>query len=195
MPTITINEAYTRADRTVQARGMQKAASTILLEDAREQTTTKQYDIFLSHAFSDARAILGIKGLLEDVGHGVYIDWIEDPQLDRSHVTSETASILRSRMNICRSLFYVTTQAASESRWMPWECGYFDGKRGKTAILPVTQVASSQFQGQEYLGLYPYILKAPRQSDKRERLWVHRESSVYVEFEQWLSGKEPTRRQ
>jgi len=54
-------------------------------------------------------------------------------------------------MHQCSGLFYATTQNHSASKWMPWECGYFDGYDGKTigdtiqpghvAILPVMQSA------------------------------------------------------
>ena len=174
---------------------MKKTPTKILIEMAHAPTTKRKYDIFLSHAFRDAKAILGIKGLLEDVGYSVYVDWIDDPQLDRTQVTPGTAEHLRTRMNMSRSLFYATTENASESKWMPWECGYFDGKKGKTAILPITQTAESQFQGQEYLSLYPYILKAPRQVGGKLGLLVYREPKVYIDFDSWLAGQEPTRRQ
>jgi hypothetical protein len=36
--------------------------------------------------------------------------------------------------------------------------GYFDGFRpGRVAILPLVKTPGSGFEGQEYLGLYPYI--------------------------------------
>ena len=111
------------------ASSMQKTASIMLNEAVREQTTTKTYDIFLSHAFKDAELILGVKVKLEGYGHSVYVDWVDDPQLDRSAVTPETAATLRQRMACCRSLFYSTTEASSNSKWMPWECGYVDGSR------------------------------------------------------------------
>jgi hypothetical protein len=41
---------------------------------------------------------------------------------------------------------------------MPWELGYFDGFRpGHVAIFPLVKTPGSGFEGQEYLGLYPYI--------------------------------------
>lgn len=170
---------------------MQKTASMVLNEAVRAQTTTKAYDVFLSHAFKDAELILGLKVKLEGYGHSVYVDWIDDPQLDRSAVTSSTASRLRERMDCCQSLFYSTTESSSKSKWMPWECGYVDGKRGRSAILPLTDTGVSVFKGQEYLGIYPYITEAPIKGYTKKILWVHESSDVYCKFTEWLAGKKP----
>lgn len=116
------------------------------------------FDVFLSHAFKDAEIINGVKGFIEDQGLRVYVDWIEDPQADRSRVTPATADMLRRRMNHCQSLLYASTDAATQSKWMPWELGYFDGKKpGRIGIVPILQQAGELFQGQEYLGLYPHV--------------------------------------
>src|SRR5712664_2340415 len=56
---------------------------------------TESYDIFLSHASEDAILIRGLRDELLECGYSVYVDWIEDPKLDRNHVTIETAAVLR----------------------------------------------------------------------------------------------------
>lgn len=173
------------------ATRMQKTASMMLNEAVRAQSTTKTYDVFLSHAFKDAELILGVKLKLEAYGHSVYVDWLEDPQLDRSAVTRRTASTLRDRMNCCRSLFYSTTESSSQSKWMPWECGYVDGKRGRSAILPLTETGAGVYRGQEYLGIYPYVTEAPRKGQTTKILWIHRSPDVYCSFTKWLTGKAP----
>jgi len=40
---------------------------------------------------------------------------------------------------------------------MPWEIGYFDGLKGVISILPIVKTEDQAFDGQEFLGLYPYI--------------------------------------
>lgn len=41
---------------------------------------------------------------------------------------------------------------------MPWELGYFDGRKPvRVAILPLPSSSYSSFVGQEYLGLYPNV--------------------------------------
>lgn len=120
------------------------------------------FDVFLSHSSRDAQVIYGLRALLMAQGLTVYVDWITDPQLDRSRVSSSTAALLRERMRASRSLIYATSRAASQSRWMPWELGYFDAARGsdRVSILPIETSGSGTFDGEEYLGLYRTIEKS-----------------------------------
>lgn len=137
-----------------------RTAKTILSEGMREYRASKSYDIFLSHSFSDADLILGVKKLLEREGFSVYVDWIEDPQLDRNNVTKETAQHIKDRMNTCKQLVYATSENAKHSKWMPWELGYFDGRKsGQVSILPLLESEYADFKGQEYLSLYPVLRK------------------------------------
>lgn len=132
------------------------------MEDASAFSASKQYDIFLSHSYDDAEIILGIKKLIEALGLTVYVDWIDDAKLDRSKVTRKTAAVLRARMRNCSSLIYAHSSNSSDSVWMPWEVGYFDGFKPKQIwILPVVAESDSEFKGQEYLGLYPTVDKLP----------------------------------
>ena len=119
------------------------------------------FDVFLSHSVRDARVVLGIRRMLEGQGLKVYVDWIDDKEMDRSSVSPATADRLRRRMTDSRSLIYATSRAASKSRWMPWELGYFDGKKGpdQISILPIESDSTVGFVGQEYIGLYKVIEK------------------------------------
>ncbi|HEN8709670.1 TPA: toll/interleukin-1 receptor domain-containing protein [Pseudomonas putida] len=118
----------------------------------------ERFDIFLSHSIKDRELVYGVKVLLEEKHYKVYVDWVEDEQLDREHVNRETAEKLRQRMRSCSSMIYIATEQSSTSRWMPWELGYFDGyKPGAVAVLPLVDTERSTFHGQEYLGLYPAV--------------------------------------
>lgn len=133
-------------------------AKTILNESLNQQrafsSTTKTYDIFLSHSSTDDAFVAGLKLELEDLGYSVYIDWIEDPKLSKANVTKDTALVLQARMKQCKSLLYAFSENAVNSKWMPWELGYFDGIKGTVAILPISRTSKSNFQGSEYLGIY-----------------------------------------
>lgn len=157
----TKSEARTAAQNAklkFQRQGKQSAR--ILREEANATSRYDIFDIFLSHASKDEDLILGVKAMMESEGYKVYVDWVEDAQLDRSKVTTETAELLRTRMRQSKSLIWVATEAASESKWMPWELGYFDGYKPKqVAILPLVDNAYSAFKGQEYLSLYPIVGK------------------------------------
>ncbi|MCH4828060.1 TIR domain-containing protein [Planococcus halocryophilus] len=139
----------------------QRSASAILRDNYKNFSHTKTYDVFLSHSFLDAEVILGLKSALEEKNYTVYVDWIEDKQLSRNNVNSETANQLRMRMKNCSSLFFATSDNSSNSKWMPWELGYFDGLKNKVAIIPIKKSSfdSNNFSGQEYLGLYDYVIE------------------------------------
>lgn len=139
---------------------VRKSASQILTEDSQRFTSIDRYNVFLSHSYQDAEVIHGIKSIIESLGLKVYVDWIDDAGLDRGKVSTRTARILRERMKACSCLVYVHSPNATESVWMPWELGYFDGLRPSYVwILPLVSERDSEFQGQEYLGLYPPLEK------------------------------------
>ena len=157
--------AYLRLSEA-QAAGLaarqvvQKSARTILSEEARRAPATEMYHVFLSHSSDDADAILGVKRIMERLGLKVYVDWIDDAQLDRTKVTKATAALLRSRMRASSCLVYVHSPNTADSVWMPWELGYFDGFKPQLIwILPLVAQYDSEYKGQEYLGLYPTIEK------------------------------------
>ena len=159
-----------------------------LLNFANTATASEAFDIFLSHSREDAILIKGLRDELTDLGFRVYVDWIEDPQLDRSNVTADTAAQLRSRMRQAKCLLFATSEAAKKSVWMPWELGYMDGhQNSRVAIAPMVEdhQAGGEFKGQEYLGLYPYLDKTGT------TLYIHKSASKYVRFSDWLDGKDP----
>ncbi len=174
-------------NRAQQKTGSYKLAKTVLNEEVAAAKSKSNFDIFLSHSTTDAQIILGVKGVLEDHGNTVYVDWLEDPQLDRSHVTPSTAEVIRARMRMCKSLVYVHSTNSGSSKWMPWELGYFDGFDGAVAILPVTKYGES-FEGQEYLGLYPYIDEAPSKGSTVNQIWVNKSSSVSTSWSVWTKN-------
>lgn len=154
------------------------------------------FDIFLSHSYKDSVQIENLKlSLEEDFDYTVYVDWLEDSQLDRSKVDDKTASLLRKRMTQCKCLLFATSRNSSDSKWMPWELGYFDGiKHDKVAILPIIEDKdeNKDFNGQEYLGLYPTVRKNPKKSetDKGIYLWVkHKNQTQSIIFKDWLTRK------
>lgn len=150
---------YTATDLRNRAGGLTAGAAQSELT-RMSKAAVGPFDVFLSHSFRDAVLILGLKRLLEADGLSVYVDWIADPELDRTKVNPSTAARLRERMKRCRSLVYATSQNASSSRWMPWELGFFDGVHGpdRVAICPIARGAGS-YTGEEYLGLYKTLEK------------------------------------
>jgi len=179
------SDVRARAQKDVQ-KSFSKIDSQIIIESASEFNRFKSYDVFLSHSAKDSELILGIKGLIEDLGYDVFVDGIDDPELDRNNVSSKTAKKLRDIMNSSKSLFFVTTDNADSSKWMPWECGYFDGIKEKVAIVPIKKTSyNNEYAGQEYLGLYPYIVKQ-KSKQGNETLWVHLNRDKYTSYNNWV---------
>lgn len=157
------------------------------------QDTKEAFDIFLCHSYLDAELVLGLKSIIEDLEHSVYVDWVVDGQLDRSSVSRATAELLRERMAKSMTLFFATSSTSACSKWMPWECGYFDGLKGKVAVCPLVDEPgpSNEFQGQEYLSLYPYVTHWVRDGDAIPQLWIHESPSKCVNFRGWIKGGTP----
>lgn len=176
-----------------------KAKAKFLLENfVNEQRLfsekNKVFDIFLSHSSDDAELVAGLKLKIEDLGYSVYVDWIEDPELNRASVNKNTALLLKERMNNCKSLIYAFSENASNSKWMPWELGYFDGIKGAVAVLPIAKSNKSDFVGSEHLGIYYYIqIDSIKDSDKMA-LWIHETETKYTLFTNWLTGTKPLQR-
>lgn len=168
MAYLTHGQAVAAARRAVGTADLAESE----LRKSAQASLTKRFDIFLSHSIGDAEVILGVKELLETDGLSVYVDWMVDPQLDRRKVTPATAARLRQRMNQCGYLLYASSNSSSGSKWMPWELGYFDGRRGRIGILPVVASAGARFAGVEYLGLYPRVELADL-ADGRRRFGVY----------------------
>lgn len=185
-----LNEAKLRA-RAKQSAGINKTAAMVLMESFSKQEKATRFDIFLSHAFDDKELLAGALLTVEDLGYSVYLDWRDDPNLDRKQVTSKTASVLRERMKASRCLFFATTPLAKDSAWMKWELGFKDGQNSRAAILPITSDDTDAFAEQQFLGLYPYVSDGIDNATKKNSLWIHRSSSCYTSFGGWLDGKEP----
>lgn len=166
----------------------------ILNENAEffKKSITKTYDIFLSHSSLDKKQVLTLLKLFNEAGYTVYVDWIEDTQLDRNNVTKATAQVLKNRMKTSKGLSYLTTSNSTSSKWCPWELGFFDGlKDERCCILPVMDYSTYSFKGQEYLGLYPYI-KYQQNTTGKYDFWVHNQTSdEYTVLSSWLNGTNP----
>ena len=154
-----------------------------------EKRRVSQYDVFLSHSSLDKKDILSLVDLFINAGYAVYVDWIEDEELDRSEVTPKTAQLLKKRMNSSQGLAYVASSNTAQSKWCPWELGYFDGKRKKRCcILPIME--AGDFAGQEYLGLYPYLRYGREENEVKEDFWVYdQESDNHITLRNWLNGE------
>lgn len=158
------------------------------------QNAAQNFDIFLSHSSNEPKKLLaGIKETLEGLGFSIYIDVFNDPHLSAAQVTAETANVIRNRLRQSRSLLYVYSSYSTQSRWMPWELGFFDGKNGKVGICS-TEERISLYKREEYLNLYPYVDIQRLKGSSVEKLWINKDSNTYAQFREWIDGKEEIRK-
>ncbi len=156
---------------------------------AKTLSDAESFHVFLSHSYKDKMYIRKLKDYIENTFKlKCYVDWITEPKaLDRSKVNSMSAALLRKRMRQSQSLIFCTSDNSPDSKWMPWELGYFDAHKGRVAVLPILDEGTS-FHGQEYLGLYPYI-------DKTDNIiWINDGQGGYVSLTDWLNGVNPYKR-
>lgn len=178
-------------------RNIYTSSQTRILNESYNQFSAKKanYDLFLSHSYLDKDLVLTLVQLFTNAGYYVYVDWIDDVQLDRNNVTVATANFIKSRIKQCKGLSYISTSNIVSSKWCPWELGIADGLHsGKACILPVLNQGDS-YNGQEYLKLYPYIEYARRSGDNVYDFWVYdqKKSDEYIVLSDWLLGKQPYR--
>lgn len=150
-----------------------------------------EYDLFISHSFLDKDIVDGLAYLFREAGYTVYIDWINDSNLERTNVTPETAKTIKNSITGSRGTEYIATSNSTASKWCPWEPGVSDGYNGKVCILPV--MYSNSFKGQEYLGLYPYLDYATSETGKYE-FWItdhNNNNKKYIRLRDWLNGEKP----
>ena len=180
-------EAEVRA-RAAQLTTMRKSAAREILTETASADAT--FDVFLSYSSIEPEEILlGIKGYLNDGELSVYVDRYTDPHLTPEEVTPETAETLRGRLRASRSLLYVYSRHSKLSRWMPWKLGFMDGANRRIGIAPVVQTARNTFDGEKYLGLYPYLDRATIGGQSTSALWINRGPREYARYPFWVRGK------
>ena len=152
----------------------------------------KKYDLFISHSYMDKELVEVLYKMFEESGYEVYIDWKEEKLQNRENVSADTARILKNRINSCLGLSFIATGNIVNSKWCPWELGYADGKKNRAAILPITKEEVYEYNGLEYLGIYPYITYSKIQNSNIYEFWVHdvKDKNKYTTLKKWLETGE-----
>lgn len=176
------------AAQEVKSKNLEKS----YISESTRFDAVEVYDLFISHSFSDKDLVLGLKYKFKQAGYKVYIDWIDDSNLDRRAVTVDTAKIIKKRIEDSKGLAYIATSNITNSKWCPWELGVSDGYNGMACILPI--IDSRSFKGQEYLGLYPFLDFDVTKDTKRHEVWVTDQNNVrkYITLREWLAGRTMT---
>lgn len=111
----------------------------------------KKYDLFLSHSSFDSELLLNLKSILNHSNVNVYVDWVSDRNaLKREMTNVNTANTIIERLKSSKALLYIHTEASQNSKWTPWELGFFHALKGKICIYNPDNIEKAP-----YLDIYP----------------------------------------
>lgn len=112
--------------------------------------------IFLSHKHDEREYLEGAISFLKSYGVDVYVDWLDDGMPKTT--SGRTADRIKQKINANHKFILLATEDAINSKWCNWELGLGDAAKyiDHIAILPVKK-DYSDFSGNEYLEIYPYI--------------------------------------
>lgn len=97
---------------------------------------TKSFDVFISHAVSNADLVEELVHQLNKIGLVAFVDWKSDRQdLNRSKLSHYTPKALELRMKQSKCLILIRTKESILSPWVSWEIGYFSALGKKIAVL------------------------------------------------------------
>lgn len=114
--------------------------------------------VFLSHKHSELKYIQSIIGLLRERFRAeVYID-SEDQDMPRI-TNAVTARRIKHKIRNCQKFVFVATEESLKSPWCNWEIGWSDRCKAyrNMLIFPFDIGNSRNFNGNEYLRMYPYV--------------------------------------
>lgn len=137
-----------------------KAASRPRQEREGTAPPDHPYDVFVSHQAGDIELARDLcRHIRDTLGYEAYLDEQDSaPEMDPDTVDARTAERLRKIMRKAASLILVIGPNTAQSRWMPWELGFFDGRQSSQRIGIYLAEGAQLPPQQEYLGIYPKVL-------------------------------------
>lgn len=151
---------------------------------SRYASSPTKVTVFLSHSHKDAGLVKRAAAFLKSLGVEIYVDWLDG---DMPSTTSpETAKKLKKKISEHKKFILLATENSRESKWVPWELGFADTKKGmkNIAILPVAE-SETTYKGTEFVGIYPLIRKSFSDGE-----WIVRcdDPSIFSELAKWLES-------
>ncbi len=135
----------------------------------------KKYDLFLSHSSFDSELLLSLKSVLNHCNINVYVDWVSDRNaLKRELTNANTAKTIIERLKSSKALLYIHTQASQNSKWTPWELGFFHALKGKICIYNPDNIEKA-----------PYLDTYPTAISENGKLFVETEDGRVL-IKQWI---------
>lgn len=146
----------------------------VLTESRRFSAGTRRpvkKTVFLSHKHDDLEELKGFIGYLERYYNiECYID-SDDPSMPEK-TSGETAERIKNAIRKTDRFILLATDNAIASKWCNWELGYGDAQKFKDriAILPMKNTGRTFYSGNEYMQIYPHIVKIDSSDISREKL-------------------------
>jgi hypothetical protein len=139
----------------------------VILSEARSYSNklSAKTSIFLSHSHHDSAYVQEVVVFLRKMGVEVYVDWMDDSM--PATTCGKTAALLKQKIKENDKFVFLATNKSIESKWCNWEIGFGDAYKyiNKIAIFPLKDNDYTDWQGSEYLQIYPYIIESDYQSD------------------------------
>jgi hypothetical protein len=169
-----------------------KSNNTVLGEFRSESKYFKT-KIFLSHKHDELEHLEGAISFLKRHGVEIYVDWLDDGMPKTT--SGITAVRIKEKIKENDKFILLATEGAINSKWCNWELGLGDAAKyiNNIAILPVKK-DNSDFTGNEYLQIYPYIVNYDNYTYDFQRHWSPGSYVVFpdgeiVELKEWLKSK------
>ena len=133
---------------------------------SNQSKNLNNYDIFLSHKYTNKFYNFTLYFVLKYIYRlNVYVDWIENPNLNRKKVSKQTINVLSKALKKSKYLLFFNLNDNSTTTWMAWEVGYFKGLNKRVGIMDlgdylkgrsnVEKLSSNEvFKVNNYLGIY-----------------------------------------
>jgi len=156
----------------------------------RAQERSPEGATFLSHSSKDEDLVVGAIRVLENHGGTVYLDK-KDPTLP-PYTSEQTANTLKNRIAQARKFVLIATKNSNESKWVPWELGIADGKKGldRIALFPaVDEPHDNSWASWEYMGLYRRIVWGDLEGHEKP-IWMvlDEKKNTAIPLSKWLNG-------
>lgn len=117
----------------------------------------KKYDLFLSHSSFDCGLLLRLKSVLNHSNINVYVDWVSDRNALKRELTNvNTANTIIERLKSSKALLYIHTQASQNSKWTPWELGFFHALHASKSKICIYN--PDNIEKTPYLDIYPPVV-------------------------------------
>lgn len=140
------------------------------LQNSTRKSLSTRNTVFLSHSHQDADLIVAAMNFLLTLELEIYVDWLDE---EMPAITSgETATKIKKKIAECDRFVVLLSDYSVNSKWVPWELGYADGVKdiNTIAIMPIRRsqfTYDSEFNGIEYMSLYPVIREGDYDGGKK----------------------------